>query len=159
MPIGVKREAKIIASLLAGWLGATVATTLHVVVWMYHPPLNSDVGFRAASLLLGFPTFGGAPYEIHLYNAGIWCLWGAALYSLTMRICFGRISMVRILAIYAVGMACIAVGERLVAHGTIDKTLLGNGLLIAYAVVGLFGIRDWPARTSALARPHASSEA
>lgn len=155
----VKREAKIIASLLAGWLGTTVASTLHMLVWMFYPPLNSEVGFRTVSLLLGFPTFGGAPYEIHLYNAGIWCLWGAALYSLTMRICFGRISMVRIFAIYAVGMACIAVGGKLIARGIIDPHSLFIGLAIAYVVVGLFGIRDWPARTSPLARPHASSEA
>jgi hypothetical protein len=142
----VKREAKIIASMLGGLIGTSCAIFLHFFIWM-KTPLNSEVAFVAASLLLGFPTPGGAPYEIHLYNHGVWSFWGAVLYGAVMRICFGHLSILRILAVYVTGMAVIAVAGKLAEHGLVSGALLGNGFLVAYLVVGLFVIRDWPARS------------
>ncbi|WP_156378653.1 hypothetical protein [Rhizobium sp. Root274] len=143
----MKREAKIIASMLGGLIGTSCAIFLHFFIWM-KTPLNSEVAFVAASLLLGFPTPGGAPYEIHLYNHAVWSFWGAVLYGMVVRICFGRLSVRRVLTVYVAGMAVIAVAGKLAEHGLVSGSLLGNGFLVAYVVVGLFAIRDWPARTS-----------
>ena len=154
----VKREAKIIASMLGGLIGTSCAIFLHFFIWM-KTPLNSEVTFVAASLLLGFPTPGGAPYEIHLYNHGIWSLWGAIFYGLVMRVSFGKLRILRVFTIYVAGMILIAVAGKLAEHGLATVSVLGNGFLIAYVVVGLFGIRDWPARTTDRARLDTSLEA
>jgi hypothetical protein len=154
----VKREAKIITSMLGGLIGTTCAIFLHFFIWM-KTPLNSEVAFVAASLLVGFPTPGGAPYEIHLYNYGIWSLWGAIFYGFVMRVCFGKLRILRVFAIYITGMILIAVAGKLAEHGLVTLSVLSNGFLIAYVVVGLFGIRDWPARTTDRARVEKSLEA
>ncbi|MCJ9753007.1 hypothetical protein MOV61_20000 [Neorhizobium sp. BETTINA12A] len=159
MKARVKREAKIIASMLGGLFGTALAIFAHFFIWMGFPPLNSDVAFLATSLLIGLPTPGGAPYGIHLYNSGIWAFWGAVFFSLIMRICFGHLRVSRVFLIYVAGMALIAVGGKLAEHAIVEGSALGNGFLIAYVVVGLFGVRDWPAQSARPALQDASSEA
>lgn len=148
------KEAKIAVCLLGGIFGVVLAQIAYGATWYLTTP--------GLQLLVGFQTPGGAPYAIHLFNAVVWGLWGAAGYSIVTRLIYGFVNIRRIALLYLAGEMFIAIGGWLAGTGTISVAALSNTILLIYLVAGFLVVRDWaagPRNVMALAAlPNGSSK-
>ncbi len=132
----VREEAKIAACLLGGLFGVALTQMAAGAVWFGTPGLQ---------LLVGLQTPGGAPYVIHLFNAIVWGLWGAAGYSIATKLIYGFVNLRRIALLYLAGEMLIAAGGWLAETGTISLPALENAILLIYLLAGFLVVRDWAA--------------
>jgi hypothetical protein len=130
----VQRELKIFAAVFAGLF---VYTALEIFY------LTTYGGFF---LLTGLPTPGGAPLAVHLMNTGIKGGWAALAYVAVMRLYFGPIIFLRVVALWALGLGVIGVLASMAMHGTIAGPTVGNLATFAYLLVGQMIARDWIAQ-------------
>ncbi|MGF7008204.1 hypothetical protein [Aminobacter sp. BE322] len=150
----VWREAKIAACLLGGLFGFALSQMALGASWYFELP--------GRQFVTGIQTPGGAPYVIHLFNAMVWGVWGAAGYSVVTKFIYGFVNLRRIALLYLAGEVFIAAGGWLVETGTISLSTLENAILLIYLLAGFLVVRDWaagPRKVMALAAlPNGSSK-
>lgn len=156
MRIDPGKEIRILCCVLAGALATSVAMVAHGAIWVRFPPTGSAGMFFAKAALVGIPAFGGGPFWVHLFNAGVWGAWGGLAYGLCMRMLFGSVQIGRLAVLFGLGLAAVAIGGQLAILGIVSAVSLGYLFLAGYAVAGLFVVRDWPSgerrATGAVAR-------
>lgn len=130
----LRKEVAIFGALFAAFATVTAIDVVYVAT------------MGAFIFLSGIPTPGGAPVSIHVINFGIKGGWAAVAYSIVMRLAFGRISPLRVLVLWAVGLATVALLGSMAATGVIGTSaafLIGTA---AYLLIGQFIARDWVSR-------------
>ena len=73
-----------------------------------------------------------------------------------MRMLFGSVRIGRLVVLFGLGLAAVAIGGQLAILGIVSSVSLGYLFWAGYAVAGLFVVRDWPSgerrATGAVAR-------